>query len=372
MIFVILVSVLTGYIYEDSDSLIVNDDSLTICGSHNYNIKVHVTTRGKLLIRQWNGTDSTGWLFLNAPLIYIQDSSLIKGSELGYWGGNISHPDGYGTGYGNAGGMSGGAGGGAGYGGNGGVGGDNYGGAGGIRYGDPQDSLINIGSGGGAGRLGAVDGLGGHGGGKVCLWAQKIIIDSSNVETNGQRGYDGSLEAGGAGSGGGIMLRADSTVIHNSVIQSNGGNGGDASFGGGGGAGGGRIKIFYSTYLDTSGLDLSVQGGAAGIGDSTLPQSQPGRPGTIYIGQAFGIRETVFKPANKVTIHSNPIKNTMRISCNNVPLTLQLYDISGRIVKTFPIEENTAMIYLGDLNQGIYFIKPEKETLPAKKIILLK
>lgn len=266
MIITILVSVLIGYVYQDADSLIVIDDSLVICGTHQYNIKVHITNKGILKVTQWSGAaDSFGVLCLNAPLIMIQDSSSIIGSELGYKGAYMnSHPWGYGPGGGSAGGVSGGAGGGAGYGGDGGNGGDYYGGNGGSAYGDPQDTLIDMGSGGGAGRLSAVDGCGGNGGAKIYLRGQKIIIDTSDIETNGQKGYDGSIEAGGGGSGGGIMLWADSIVIHSSALSANGGDGGNTyGFGGGGGAGGGRIKIFYSSQLNTSNLILSAQGGAA-------------------------------------------------------------------------------------------------------------
>ncbi|MCK4756458.1 hypothetical protein KAS56_05960, partial [candidate division WOR-3 bacterium] len=65
MIITILVSVLIGYVYEDADSLIVIDDSLVICGTHQYNIKVHITNKGILKVTQWSGAaDSTGWLLL--------------------------------------------------------------------------------------------------------------------------------------------------------------------------------------------------------------------------------------------------------------------------------------------------------------------
>ncbi|MEE8596590.1 MAG: T9SS type A sorting domain-containing protein [bacterium] len=375
MIITILVSVLIGYVYEDADSLIVIDDSLVICGTHQYNIKVHITNKGILKVTQWSGAaDSTGWLLLIAPLILIQDSSSINGSKTGYRGGNNTHPDGYGPGYGEAGGMSGGAGGGAGYGGNGGNGGDLYPGAGGSVYGDPQDTLIDIGSGGGAGRYLYVDGFGGSGGAMTHLKAQKIIIDTSDIETNGQRGYDGSLEAGGGGSGGGIMLWADSIVIHSSALSVNGGDGGNTyGFGGGGGAGGGRIKIFYSSQLDTSNLILSAQGGAAGImGDTLLPQSDSGMPGSIHIELITGITEIANKVTKNFFIYPNPVKDIAKITCANTPLKLHLYDISGRIVKTIWLKNNTEFVRLNDLEQGIYFLKSNEENKPAHKIILLK
>ena len=374
MIITILVSVLIGYVYEDADSLIVIDDSLVICGIHQYNIKVHITNKGILKVTQWSGAaDSTGWLLLNAPLILIQDSSSISGSELGYWGGDTSHTDGYGPGYGGAGSISGG-GGGAGYGGDGGNGGD-YGGAGGSAYGDPSDTLIEMGSGGGAGcYLYVVDGFGGSGGAMTCLKAQQIIVDSSYIEANGEDGHVGTLvgfEAGGGGSGGGIMIWADSAVIHNSVMDANGGNGANSEFGGGGGAGGGRIKIFYTTSLDTSGLILSVEGGTGGIGFQGI-DGDSGMVGSIHIDSITGITEIANKVTKKFFIHPNPAKDIVNITCANTPLKLHLYDISGRIVKTIWLKNNTEFIRLNDLEQGIYFLKSNEENKPAHKIILLK
>lgn len=369
MIIVILASILIGYIYEDSDSLIVIDDSLTICGNHQYSIKVDIS-HGKLMVRPWDGTDSTGWLFLNAPLIYLHDSSIIDGSESGYRGGNIPHPDGYGPGYGEGGGGNGGGGGGAGYGGDGGNGGDSYPGSGGSVYGDDSDTLIDMGSGGGAGRLSAVDGFGGNGGAKVYLRGQKIVVDTSEIHTNGQSGYDGSIEAGGGGSGGGIMIWADSILIHSSTLNSNGGNGGDASFGGGGGAGGGRIKIFHSPYLDTSEMTLSVLQGTAGSGSYGNPA--PGMPGSTYIGPIIGITEIAHNAEIGLKIHSNPVRRGIKITPENTPIFLRLYDISGRVVKMFWIRNRTEYICLDDLSQGIYFLKSGKENKSIGKIILLK
>ncbi|MBA7645084.1 hypothetical protein ES703_52837 [subsurface metagenome] len=374
MIITILVSVLIGYVYEDADSLIVIDDSLVICGTHQYNIKVHITNKGILKVTQWSGAaDSTGWLLLNAPLILIQDSSSINGSKTGYRGGNNSHPDGYGPGYGEAGSISGGAGGGAGYGGNGGNGGDLYPGAGGSVYGDPSDTLIDIGSGGGAGRYLYVDGFGGSGGAMTYLKAQKIIMDSSYIETDGEDGHVGTsigFEAGGGGSGGGIMIWADSAVIHNSVMDANGGNGANSELGGGGG-GGGRIKIFYSASLDTSDFTLSVQGGAGGVGFQGS-DGDSGMAGTIHIDSITGIAEIANKVTKNFFIYPNPVKDIAKITCANTPLKLHLYDISGRIVKTIWLKNNTEFVRLNDLEQGIYFLKSNEENKPAHKIILLK
>jgi len=212
----LFITLFFGYIYEDTDSLLVDNDTLTICGNHQYLHKVHLKNHGELSVRAATGApDSTGWLALDAPLIVIVDSSSINGSERGYRGAYLnSHPWGYGPGGGNAGGVSGGGGGGGAYGGDGGVGGDLYGGTGGTAYGDSADTLIEMGSGGGAGRLSVVDGTGGSGGAAISLRGNIIEMDSSSIIADGQSGSNGSVEAGGGGAGGGVMIWADTVSIH--------------------------------------------------------------------------------------------------------------------------------------------------------------
>jgi hypothetical protein len=366
---VFLVSFLINYIYEDSDSLIVIDDSMTICGEHQYTTKIDINS-GTLTVRQWDGTDSTGWLFLNAPLIHLHDSSTINGSGSGYRGGTIPHPDGFGPGYGEGGSGNGGGGGGAGYGGLGGAGGDFYPGAGGSTYGSDSDTFIDMGSGGGAGRLSAVDGPGGNGGARVYLRGQRIRVDSSYVYAHGQRGFDGSLEAGGGGSGGGIMVLGDSVLIHHSAFIAEGGDGGDASFGGGGGAGGGRIKVFYSSDIDTSDMHLSVTEGAAGSGAYGTPES--GTPGSTYIALIIGIVEQVTTSTPRIQIHANPVRNRVFITLDKVPIVLRLYDIAGRVVKKARLTKKTEYIHLDGLGQGVYFLNVGTESRPLGKIILIR
>ncbi len=372
MIYFAVFSLFFGYIYEDNDSLIVQNDSLVICGNHQYNIKVHISNSGKLKVRPWNaGLDSLGRLSINAPLITIEDSSSIVGSEFGYYGAYMnSHSWGYGPGGGGAGGVSGGAGGGGAYGGDGGAGGDTYPGAGGSAYGDAQDTLIDIGSGGGAGRLSVVDGAGGDGGAQISLKAQYLFVDSSYILTNGQRGYDGSVEAGGGGAGGGVMLWADSMVIHHAEITADGGNGGDGSYGGGGGAGGGRIKIFYTNYLDTTYIATSAQGGVAGTGAYGNPE--PGSPGTIHVAQIIGIKEIASELDPKFSLQSHIVRYQAIVHVTEPPVILHLYDATGCLVKSFRLEKTTEYLRFGDLVQGVYFLKTGLKNNRVEKIVLLK
>ncbi|MGB9719973.1 MAG: hypothetical protein ACPL28_00630 [bacterium] len=342
---------LVGYIYEDSDSLLISDDSLVICGYHQYNLKVHLTNNTILKVRSWNGTDSTGKVILQAPFIYIHNS-MIDGAGMGYAGGTNTHPDGYGPGYGHAG-VGGGGGGGA-YGGAGGEGGDLDPGAGGAPYGNISDTVINMGSGGGAGRLGSVDGFGGKGGSLIYLKAQKIIVDTSSILSSGLRGNDGSYEAGGGGSGGGVKMQADTVRLRYSTVLAKGGAGGDAAGGGGGGAGGGRIKVFY-TVVDTNNLNLSVSGGNGGLGG--FGNGENGSAGSIYFGPLVALEEAGQDELPVFYIQPRIISGWAIIYSEKDSGDLLIYDSVGRLAKKMRITCRIQKFDMSELQNGVYFAK---------------
>ncbi len=370
MIVLIFAAFLCGYIYEDGDSLIIDNDTLTMCGLHQYQHKVNFRNGSILFVHAATGApDSTGWIVLNAPQIIIENSSSVNGSRGGYKGAYMnSHPWGYGPGGGGAAGVSGGGGGGGAYGGNGGAGGDNYGGSGGVAYGDSADTLIQMGSGGAAGRLSVVDGAGGNGGASVTLRACIIDLDSSEVLVDGQRGVDGSVEAGGGGAGGGILLWSDTVRINGVMLNAQGGAGGDAPFGGGGGAGGGRIKILYSALLDTLALSTLIQGGNAGVGSYGNPQ--PGQPGTIYMGIQTTILEIVNGPDHCFVIQPNPTRGIVHLHATAVPFSIIVYDCAGRRAGIIEVTSEHATADLSDLKPGVYFLKSQDFGQRASKIVI--
>jgi hypothetical protein len=368
MIFLLATCILTGSIFEDSDSLIVISDTLTICGDHEYACKVHITDHSLVLIRQWqDGSDSLGRLMLRAPLIVIDDSSLIQGSFRGYGGGDNSNPHGSGPGSGGAGNPGGG--GGAGYGGAGGQGGDTAPGSGGSPYGESGDTLIEQGSGGGAGRLGSVDGLGGTGGAGITLRAQTITIDNSDIETHGEPGHDGGLEAGGGGAGGGVMIWGDTVRVYDAQIGAHGGGGGNAAFGGGGGAGGGRIKIFYDSVLDSARMLLTVQEGTQGSGAYGTPE--PGKEGSVHIRRIIGIQEKNDNIRCPVQIWPSLTRGIVSVH-SAVALSIMFYDCTGRCVKHQQVTRGYTSVDLADLSPGVYFIYTNTMKKIAGKVIVLK
>lgn len=369
LLYIIFIS---GYIYEDGESLIVYHDTLTICGPHNYGQKVHLADTARLRVRPWTGSDSTGWLALNAPDIRIEGSSVINGNAAGFWGGTNTNPDGYGPGSGAAGNPGGGAGGGAGYGGAGGDGGGSPGSAG-IAYGNISDTVIEMGSGGGAGRLGGVEGFGGNGGGFICLRAGRLVVDSSSLAASGETGDTAAMVAGGGGSGGGIIVWADTVTINAVFIAADGGPGGpvDPEYGfGGGGAGGGRIKIFYTSHIDTTDLALSVQAGAAGIGG--WGNGLPGSPGTVHVDQLVGALEIATGARPTFSVQPNPARNTVVMKVPAAPVGCKVFDATGRQVMAFVVTETAAGVDFSALPRGVYFLVAERGSHCRHKIVLIE
>jgi hypothetical protein len=366
----VCIAIIFSYIYEDSDSLIVYDDTLTICGQHIYNHKVHIADTAGLLVRSWDGSDSTGWLLLSAPDIRLTGLSMIHGDGSGYWGGTNTHANGYGPGYGTAGNAGGGAGGGAGFGGTGGNGGGMPG-YGGPAYGSSSDTIIQMGSGGGGGSLGGVEGFGGNGGASICLRGNVVFADSSLIRALGEKGDSAAIVAGGGGSGGGIMIWGDSVIITNSSFHADGGSGGDVNpeYGyGGGGAGGGRCKVFYSSVLDTSDIEITCQGGASGVGG--WGNGQPGTSGSIYIGTYTNVLEFVNGVRWPVQIRPNPSQGMVQVCTINTPMQIKIFDCAGRNISTVVITDENQTIDLRSLTSGVFFFQIGDTGMLSKFIIV--
>lgn len=375
MVVLLYIALMFGYIYEDSDSLLVENDTITMCGAHQYALKVHIRDTAQVFVRGSSGlADSTGWLKFEAPLIILCDSSVIDGAGKGFRGGYLnSHPAGYGPGGGGAGGLSGGGGGGGAYGGDGGSGGDFYGGPGGTAYGTVEDTAIAMGSGGGAGRLTAVISNGGSGGASITLRAARLEIDSAQVEVSGQDGETGSgLEGSGAGAGGGIRIWADTVHVHQAMLRAQGSRGGDAAFGGGGGGAGGRVKIFYVSTLDTSGVECQVAGGAPGIGDPQYPPSTAGNDGSCHVGTWTGIAEVVAGYCAGFSIQPNPARGRACITTRIVPSRIVIFDAAGRRVMELHLRQQRQIVDLSRLAPGIYFLADGQGTPLRRKIIAVE
>ncbi|MDD5528737.1 MAG: T9SS type A sorting domain-containing protein [bacterium] len=298
--------------------------------------------------------------------IIVNTSSYILADEKGY-----AHNQG--TGYGHYGSSSHGAGG-AGYGNLGGWGSYHTQGGvgdGGIAY---PDSFMPDSLGSGGGDFANVSGYrygGGNGGGLIELQCgdsvSGTIILNGTLSVNGSNGTSQSGYAGGGASGGSVLLFAK-YLKGSGVVNAKGGDGGSISNCKAGGGAGGRV-MFYRDSLDTTTtITVSVAGGDSGGTGAT-----PGKIGTFkqdvlpsefvpvsYVNNA-GL-PFVFKMFQNFP---NPFRNKTTIKYQ-IPLTskvsLMLYDLTGRCVKTLVDEEQLPGYYKAELNSkdyptGIYFAK---------------
>lgn len=247
-------------------------------------------------------------------------------------GGTSSSPDvqsgGGGAGHGNVGGKGGGS--------------SAFSGKGGLAYGNSNDTLIEIGSGGGTTPLGA-NSVGGNGGAAFKLKASIINI-SGNISVDGTDGIGPEFGSGG-GSGGSIVMLAK-TITHTGSLSANGGKGGDKvgsgnGLGGGGGAGG-RIKVFYETTFANTGT-LNVNGGSGGAGGT--PAAQAGGNGSNYNAASFISGE----PTVSITQDVGPrvsinISSGNNPSCSDNSITFTATPINGGTLPSYQWRKNGTAI----------------------------
>jgi len=367
-----------------ADSLVITSpDTLQLKARHHYNAAVLIYQGGRLFVTPVSGSpgDSSGFLWLDSPLIQVSDSAKIIADGRGYRGGTPEGGNGLGPG-GGRGGLTFAGGGGGGYGGSGGRGGpSNGGGAGGTAY---DSSYIYIGSGGGAGNQGG--GTGGRGGGAILLFSTTTCTITGTLSALGENADPTQIEGGGGGSGGGIYFDVFNLNL-GGVLAASGGYGGDGGDNGGGGGGGGRLKIRYF-FMDTTGLRFSVaggQGGFATIGEPGLP----GNPGTVWwmcSGVVEEKRITGYQSASsRVVVLPNPSHGKCEFRFNSVPrgvnLALELYDPIGRLVRTLSAgpggpKPSEVLRWDGrdesgrEVSSGVYFYRTRDGRTQGKVLVL--
>jgi hypothetical protein len=72
------------------------------------------------------------------------------------------------------------------------------------------------------------------------------------------------------------------------------------------------------------------------------------------IGIYYGVDENLFD-SDKIQIHPNPATTTLSISGLSAPATADIYDISGKLLLTKPLNNQT--LNISSLAKGLYFIK---------------
>ena len=364
-----------------ADSLVITSpDTLQLKARHHYNQAVLIYQGGRLFVTPVSGSpgDSSGFLWLDSPLIQVTDSAKIIADGRGYRGGNPEGGNGLGPG-GGRGGLTFAGGGGGGYGGSGGRGGPaNGGGAGGVAY---DLSQIDPGSGGGAGNQGG--GAGGRGGGAILLDGGFTCNITGTLSALGENADPTQIEGGGGGSGGRIYVHGYTLVLRG-ILDGSGGNGGDGGDNGGGGGGGGRLTFEY-TGIDTTGISYSVaggQGGFATIGEPGLP----GNPGVVLWWPPPGVEEggiPYFSGASsRGVVTPNPSRGQCEFRFSSIPrgasLALELYDPTGRLVRTLDAGPKPSEVLHWDgrdeagreVSSGVYFYRTRDGRTQGKVLVL--
>jgi hypothetical protein len=231
-----------------------------------------------------------------------------------------------------------------------------------------------MGSGGGAGQYaGVIDGYGGSGGAKVRVQGQNIMLDSTDIIVDGFTGESGyvGFEGGGGGSGGGLLVLCDTVFLHHSTFTACGGDGAGSEYGGGGGAGGGRIKILYTSVIDTLEFSAAVLGGAGGIGYQGT-NGAPGDNGSLHIAPLVGIQEHVVQLVGLTVVNGTIITHALTVHCEHTPAILSIYDATGRLVQVSALITPITSIPMRKCNNGVYFLSLDNHPEQCIKIVVIR
>jgi len=98
-----------------------------------------------------------------------------------------------------------------------------------------------------------------------------------------------------------------------------------------------------------------------------------GLTGTIYRvidAQTLSTEDSVLSE-NKINIYPNPTTDMLTISFPNFSDidTLTIYNISGKFVRSVPIQDKTTRISIKDLSSGIYLLQSKKRGFTQKLIV---
>ncbi len=89
----------------------------------------------------------------------------------------------------------------------------------------------------------------------------------------------------------------------------------------------------------------------------------------------LGVSETNSRSSGIINFKNNIVTKYLVLNSNtwNRVIKAEIYDVTGRLIKEFKIPPGDAKIYVGDLKNGIYYIRIEGEKVNwVKKIMILK
>jgi len=140
---------------------------------------------------------------------------------------------------------------------------------------------------------------------------------------------------------------------------------------------------FYIGWVKTTddmlncGYDMNNDSGSHifyNVGGTWEPHSYNG---SMMVRPVFGFvyDEATFKPQVVTNmdfdIYPNPANDYLNISAEEFVLGLSIYDATGRLVKHF---DETSRMFIGDLNSGTYFVRPDSEfaVYKTKKLLIIR
>lgn len=128
----------------------------------------------------------------------------------------------------------------------------------------------------------------------------------------------------------------------------------------------GRIKLDNVSYSAVDGVVIipDVPSGAHAITKDNVAN-------LYYIKTEMALNIATFNNKNEVRLFPNPIANTLTLQGLNTSVeNVSIYELSGRLVKTFQINKSIETIDLSSLSSGSYILKIETSNgMVSKKIL---
>ncbi|MBS1534441.1 MAG: T9SS type A sorting domain-containing protein [Bacteroidetes bacterium] len=69
------------------------------------------------------------------------------------------------------------------------------------------------------------------------------------------------------------------------------------------------------------------------------------------------LSNSIFEPDNSISVWPNPAQDSVKITADDTILSIQLYDIQGRLLETHPSQNISSTLDISKRANGIYFIK---------------
>jgi len=147
----------------------------------------------------------------------------------------------------------------------------------------------------------------------------------------------------------------------------------------------------YALTVDTTGKGFMIK--STNIGDSWASEQTPinNLRGLFFLnnslGYAVGDNGVILKYSNisgidnselinkKMTIYPNPVNDIISFEINgynNEEYTMNIYTVSGELIRSEILKHNHQQIHVSDLNNGIYVVEIQSKGLTERQKILIQ